>query len=92
MDDREVTVAIRPEGYILNEKGSLECNLSGVEVMGRDISVVSSHKNAPEQIIRSIIGSENVVDTSKATVRFDLKPQKVYLFDKVSGDRIYFNK
>ena len=92
MDDREVTVAIRPEGYILNENGKLECNLSGVEVMGRDISVVSSHKNAPEQIIRSIIGSENVVDTSKATVRFDLKPQKVYLFDKVSGDRVYFNK
>ena len=88
----EVTVAIRPEGYILNENGALECELSGVEVMGRDISVVSSHKNAPDQIIRSIISSENVVDTSKSTVRFDLKPQKVYLFDKTGGERIYFDK
>ena len=90
--DGPVSVGIRPEGFLPSEKGVLTCTLRGVERMGRDISVVSSHKNAPEQIIRSIIGSENVVDTSKATVRFDLKPQKVYLFDKVSGDRIYFNK
>ncbi len=91
VQDQSVTVAVRPEGYILNEKGSLSCDLTGVEVMGRDISIVSTHKCAPEQTIRSIISSENTVDTSKNTVRFDLKPTKVYVFNKNTGNRIYFD-
>ncbi len=89
-ENKEFTVAVRPEGYILNPNGAFECTLNGVEVMGRDISVVITHANAPEQIIRAIISAENVVDTSKQTVRFDLKPSKVYLFDKQSGERIYY--
>jgi multiple sugar transport system ATP-binding protein len=89
-ENKEFTVAVRPEGYVLNENGAFECNLNGVEVMGRDISVVITHANAPEQIIRAIISAENIVDTSKQTVRFDLKPSKVYLFDKQSGERIYY--
>ena len=89
-ENKEFTVAVRPEGYILNENGAFECNLNGVEVMGRDISVVITHANAPEQIIRAIISAENIVNTSKQTVRFDLKPSKVYLFDKQSGERIYY--
>ena len=89
-ENKEFTVAVRPEGYILNPNGAFECTLNGVEVMGRDISVVITHANAPEQIIRAIISAENIVDTSKQTVRFDLKPSKVYLFDKQSGERIYY--
>lgn len=89
-ENKEFTVAVRPEGYILNENGAFECNLKSIEVMGRDISVVITHENAPEQVIRAIISAENIVDTSKATVKFDLKPQKVYLFDKQSGERIYY--
>ncbi len=89
-ENKEFTVAVRPEGYVLNENGSFECNLNGVEVMGRDISVVITHANAPGQVIRAIISAENIVDTSKPTVKFDLKPQKVYLFDKQSGERIYY--
>ncbi|MBR5322564.1 MAG: ABC transporter ATP-binding protein [Clostridia bacterium] len=89
-ENKEFTVAIRPEGYALNENGTFECKLNGVEVMGRDISVVITHDNAPEQAIRAIISAENIVDTSKPTVKFDLKPSKVYLFDKQSGERIYY--
>ena len=89
-ENKEFTVAVRPEGYVLNENGAFECNLNGVEVMGRDISVVITHSNAPEQVIRAIISSDNIVDTSKPTVKFDLKPQKVYLFDKQSGERVYY--
>ncbi len=90
-ENKDITVAVRPEGYILNENGAFECTLNGVEVMGRDISVVITHANAPEQVIRAIISAENIVDTSKSTVKFDLKPSKVYLFDKHSGERIYYS-
>ena len=87
-EDRDVIVGIRPEGYVLNENGAFSCKLKGVEVMGRDISVVSSNDYAKSGEIRSIISSDNKVDTSKDTVRFDLKPHKVFIFDKDNGSRI----
>ena len=89
-EDMTVTVGSRPEGYRLDNEGGLVCNLSGVEVMGRDISIVSTHPAAPDQVIRSIISSEKIVDTTKPTVRFSLKPGKVLLFDKINGNRIRF--
>ena len=86
--DRDVTIGIRPEGFILDEKGALSCNLSRVEVMGRDVSVISTHENCQGGTLRSIIQAENKVDLSKKKVRFSLKKNKVFLFDKESGERI----
>ena len=90
VSDQSVTVGIRPEGFVLNENGALRCNLNGVEVMGRDISVVSTHPSAISATIRSIISAENKVEVGTASVRFDLKPGKVFLFNKESEARVYF--
>ena len=88
--DQSVTAAIRPEGFTLSETGALSCDLSRVEVMGRDISVVSTHSKSQNVTIRSIISAENAVNTASQKVRFDLKPNKVFLFQKESGARIDF--
>lgn len=88
-EDREVTVGIRPEGFILKENGALKCGLSGIEVLGRDISVVCSHPACSESVIRAIIDSDNMVDTRSQTVCFELKPEKVFLFDTETGERIF---
>ena len=88
--NQSVTAAIRPEGFTLSETGALSCNLSRVEVMGRDISVVSTHPKSRNVTIRSIISAENAVNTASQKVRFDLKPNKVFLFQKESGARIDF--
>jgi multiple sugar transport system ATP-binding protein len=87
--DQEVSVGIRPEGFVLQEDGPLSCNLSRIEVMGRDISVVSTHKCCEAPSVRSIINAEAKVDTSSETVRFALKPQKLFLFRKETGERIH---
>ncbi len=89
IDDRAVTVAIRPEGFELAEDGKLACNLSNVEVMGRDVSVVSTHDASLNPIIRSIIDADNKIDLGAATVRYNLKPHKVFLFDAETEERIY---
>ena len=86
----EVTVGIRPEGFILQQDGPLTCGLTRVEVMGRDISVVSAHPCAETPSIRSIINAENMVDPEAKTVRFALKPHKLYLFHPQTGERIPF--
>ena len=87
--DQDVYVGIRPEGFIPAENGALCCQLSSVEVMGRDSSVVSTNA-ACEKPIRSIINSDVRVDTSKETVRFDLKAHKVFIFNKETEERIRF--
>ena len=89
VDDRKVTVGIRPEGFIPTEDGALVCNLSNVEVMGRDVSVVSTHPASLNPMIRSIVDADNKI-AGAATVRFALKPHKVFLFDAETEERIRF--
>ena len=88
--DGEVYVGIRPEGFVPDEKGSFVASLSGVEVMGRDVSVISTHPAAEEKI-RAIIDSDTEIDCTKETVSFTLKPHKTLLFEKASGKRVYFS-
>ncbi len=86
--DQEIYLGIRPEGFLLQEDGPLHCSLGGVEVMGRDISIVCTHKCAPGMQIRAIIGAENAVDTACPTARFAVKPNKAFLFARDTEERI----
>ena len=86
--DRAVFVGIRPEGFVLKEDGPLVCRLGGVEIMGRDISIVSTHEASLNPTIRSIISAETKVDTASETVRFAVKPAKLFVFDGSSEERI----
>ena len=90
VDDREVYVGIRPEGFVPNAEGALECALNNVEVMGRDVSVVSKHAASLNPVVRSIVDADYNIDKSSETVKFSLKPHKVFLFDLETEERIYF--
>ena len=90
VEDRNVTVAIRPEGFNLDDNGPLTCELSNVEVMGRDVSIVSRHESSLNPVIRSIINADNKFDITASTVSFSLKPHKVFLFSAETEERIYF--
>ncbi len=87
--DQEVVVGIRPEGFELDENGPLHCNLSDVEVMGRDSSIVSTHPASINPTIRSIINADYKVAPGSATVSYSLKPHKVFLFNKETEERIH---
>ncbi len=89
VEDQPVTIGIRPEGFVLDEEGPLVCNLSGVEVMGRDVSVVSTHPESLNPTVRSIINSDNRVEATP-TVRYSLKAHKVFLFHAETEARIQF--
>ena len=90
IEDRAVTVGIRPEGFILDEQGSLACNISGIEVMGRDVSIVSTNQHSLNPVIRSIINADANVNAAAKEVRYSLKPHKVFIFDKETEERLYF--
>ncbi len=89
--DGEVTVGIRPEGFVLDENGPLSCRLNNVEVMGRDVSIVSTHEASLNPTIRSIINADNKVAPGTTEVRYSLKPHKVFLFSREGNEeRIRF--
>ena len=88
--DQDVTVGIRPEGFELNDNGALCCQISNVEVMGRDVSIVSTNPASQNPQIRSIIDADNRVDLSKSTVRYSIKPHKFFLFNKETEERIRY--
>ena len=86
--DQPVWVGIRPEGFVLEESGPLCCALQGVEVMGRDITVVAGHPDCENTAIRAIISAENAVNAASETVSFALKPNKVFLFSRETEGRL----
>ena len=88
--DQEVFVGIRPEGFEPAEDGALECAVNNLEVMGRDVSVVSTHPASVNPVIRSIVNSDLKLDTSKGTIRYNIKPHKLFLFNKETENRVYF--
>ena len=90
VSDQPVYVGIRPEGFIPDENGALECRLNGVDVMGRDVSLVTTHPASVNPVVRSIVDADMVGRAGAETVRYSLKPHKVFLFSKADENRIRF--
>lgn len=88
--DQEVYVGIRPEGFIVKEDGPMCCDLVGVEVMGRDSSVIAKNACSEGPTLRAIVDSDTKIDTTKSQVRFALKSHKVFIFSKENEERIDF--
>ena len=90
VEDRDVFVGIRPEGFVPDENGTMICEMRSLEVMGRDISVVSTHEGLVNPVIRSIVNADSGIDATAASITYSLKRHKVFLFDKQTEERIYF--
>ncbi len=90
IEDKKVTIGIRPEGFVPEENGKLNCTLSNIEVMGRDMSLVCKSDASLNPIVRAIVNSDIKVDPAQSAVKFNLKPHKVFLFDAETEQRIYF--
>lgn len=88
--DQEVHVGIRPEGFIPDPNGGLHCELSSVEVMGRDVSIVSTHEASENATIRSIINADYKVAPGTKEIHYSLKPHKTFIFNKETEERIYW--
>ena len=61
-----------------------------LEVMGRDVSIVSTHEKSQNVTIRSIIDADEGRSLPTGKVHFALKPAKVFLFCTDTEERIRF--
>ncbi len=87
--NQPVWAGIRPEGFEPNPEGKLTCNLNNIEVMGRDVSVVCTHPACEAAAIRAIVDADETPAVAP-TVRFDIKKNKIFLFDFGTEQRIKF--
>lgn len=90
VEDQEVYIGIRPEGFLLDKAGKLTCSIQGIDVMGRDVSVVSTNESSMNPVVRSIISSDEMGNIGAETVKFNLKQHKVFIFNKETEERVYF--
>ena len=90
VSDVEVFIGIRPEGFVIDDGGSLTCGFSNLEVMGRDVSVVATHKEAFTPTVRAILPSDSKITPATSEISFSVKPEKLLVFDKATEERIYF--
>ena len=87
ISDQDVTVGIRPEGFLPESDGPFACKLNRVEIMGRDVSIVCENGACEAGTLRAIIQSDGTEQSHPDIVRFRLKPGKVLLFG-ADGQRL----
>ena len=87
--DQQVYVGIRPEGFIYNQNsGCLTLDRTHFEVMGRDKTVVSTHPKSMKPVIRSIVDSDIAIPSDLAKLKFNIKPNKIFIFSKDTEMRL----
>ena len=81
----------------LGRSGSRNEAPKGVERQGQDSrepghgSALPCRKACEAENIRAIISAENMKLVGDVQVKFDVKPDKLFLFDKVTGERLCFS-
>lgn len=92
-ENKPVYVGIRPEGFLCDEHTTeeqkvLTLNVDAIQTMGRDISLICTHKDFIGQNIKIIVDSD--IQTNVGTMKFGIRSSKLYVFDHVSEERINF--
>ncbi len=89
INDQEVFVAIRPEGFYVSEseKNTLNADVEMIQVLGRDISIVATNENCLKPTFKVIIQHNDASFVGHIHLAVD--PEKLFVFDISSEERIY---
>lgn len=91
LGEKEVYVAIRPEGFVLAgdaKENVFHCEMEMVQVMGRDVSIVAKKPECLKDTFKIIISAEEA-ENVKTSLSLKIKPNKIFIFDGESEERIY---
>ncbi len=87
-ENQDVIVGIRPEGFEVSEEGTFKCAVKRKEDLGRDTSLICTHDGMQNETIRMIVPSNTVIDFSRETTSFNIKPNKMFIFKASNEERI----
>ena len=86
--DQDVTVGIRPEGFIPSENGSLTLEVQRTEVMGRDVSLLVRNAAQISEVMRVITDGNDASHNERGLSRFNIKNNKIHIFTNEDGSVI----
>ncbi len=87
VEDQEVYIGIRPEGYLVNsEKAVLNAEVEQIETLGRDISIVCKNPHCLKPTFKVIVDADEKV--SVGGIVLGVKPHKCFVFAKDTEERI----
>ena len=87
IEDQEVCVGIRPEGFEVAKDGPFKVEAINIETLGRDISIVATHEKSERPLVKIIIDADT--DVKPGPVSLKVKPHKCFIFNKETEERIY---
>ncbi len=83
-----VYVGIRPEGFIFGgDRSEFGMRVENVTVMGRDILLNASNPACTKPLIKAELSSE--IKMEVGDVRCGIRPDKIYVFDGETEERLY---
>jgi len=85
--NRDVVIGLRPEGFLVDEKGPLQLEIFMVETIGRDTTLVVKDPFDSTKSFRIIIDASYRVKAGDK-VKFSIKPDKMFVFDKNTGELV----
>lgn len=87
LEDQEVTIGIRPEGFEIDTDAQMTVVVKQVEYIGRDKSIVATNPASEKENFRIIIDA-NVEVKEGETIKVAVKPNKCFVFDKLTEKRV----
>lgn len=85
--DQDVVIGIRPEGFKISKTSDFELEVSMVETIGRDTTLIINSNQEVERSPRVIVDSSNKVKPGDK-IKFSIKPNKMFLFNEKTGAKI----
>ena len=87
LENQEVTIGIRPEGFEVSEEGNMNIHVKQIERIGRDMSVIAVNPFSEKDTFRFIIESDVELEEN-TDVKVLVKPRKCFVFHKVTEERL----
>ena len=93
LGQKDVYVAIRPEGFVLgkaSDKNVLHAESEMIQILGRDISIIAHNPQCTKESFKVIIAQEE--QSADVKLALKVKPSKMFVFDGETERRIYIDQ
>ena len=87
LENQEVTIGIRPEGFEIDPEGSLSIYVKNIEYIGRDKQIHGVNPFSEKDTFKFIVDSEVQVEEG-TTIKARIKKSKCFVFNKTTEERI----
>ena len=83
--NQEILIGIRPEGFVIDENGTLDLTVDMVETIGRDTSLIISDPTRENETFRAIVDSKHRVIPGDV-LKVSIKADKLFIFKPETGE------